>query len=178
MTSTLEHKVDRRALLRGRWRKDQNSIVLPPGAIPAEGFYLLCDGCAKCADACPADAIVMTAPGTKLADATPQILAAEAPCVMCDGLVCAPACPTGALLPVTPETMKIATAVFSADACWARQGLDPDCDYCFDRCPLRGSAITYRRGDGPTLIADSCTGCGCCVHFCPAQPKAMAVVPL
>ena len=52
---------------------------------------------------CPADCIVIDGPATDLADRSPRINVAEAPCVMCDGLVCSTSCPTGALAPVTPR---------------------------------------------------------------------------
>ncbi len=97
--------------------------------------------------------------------------------VMCDGLACTNACPAGALKTATPATMRIGWVRFRADSCFASQGLDPGCDYCFDRCPMKGQAITYRRGRGPDIDADHCTGCGVCVFFCPAHPKALEVTP-
>ncbi len=115
----------------------------------------------------------MTGPASTLSGQTPRIIAVLAPCVMCDGMVCAPACPTGALKPVTPKSMAIASIEFSSSACWSAQGMDPNCDYCFDRCPKKGEAITHQRGSGPTLHAENCTGCGICVHYCPSNPKAL-----
>ncbi len=175
--STAERGLGRRDLLRGRWRAPAASPapVRPPGAVAADRFASLCDGCGDCARACPANAIRMTAAATPDGTRTPEVVAADAPCVMCEGLVCAGACPTGALAPVSPETMRIAAVAFHADACWARQGMDPDCDYCFDRCPLKGVAITYRRGHGPEIDAGHCTGCGTCVNVCPATPKALSL---
>lgn len=170
-------KLDRRALITGAWRRPETApaVVRPPGAVAADVFAALCDGCGECARACPANAITMTGPATELAAASPRILAAESPCVMCDGLVCSAACPTGALVNATPETMRIGRVEFRADACLARQGVDPGCDYCFDRCPLKGEAITYRRG--PEIHAARCTGCGTCVFYCPAHPKALDLAP-
>ena len=106
----------------------------------------------------------------------PQLVAVNAPCVMCEGLACGAACPTGALRPIGVTAMRIAQIRFDADACWARQGLDPGCDYCFDRCPLKGEAIVYERGRGPRINDRACTGCGVCVYFCPAQPKALTAL--
>ena len=172
-----ERELDRRDMLRGHWTAGDGgpAPVRPPGAVAASRFQALCDGCADCAAACPADAIVMTGPATAQAGNSPVIVAAEAPCVMCDGLVCAGSCPTGALAPVTAATMRIAKVTLHTELCWAIQGLDPGCDYCYDRCPLQGTAITYRRGKGPELHAGECTGCGTCVHFCPASPKALTL---
>lgn len=168
--------IGRRALLTGAWRRPPPAPppVRPPGAVAAVRFDALCDGCGDCAAICPADAIVMTGPATAQSETSPEIEAAISPCVMCAGLVCAPACPVGALEAVLPETMRVATISFDSEACWAAAGLDPGCDYCFDRCPLKGRAITWRRGAGPEIHQEACTGCGVCVHYCPATPKPLA----
>ena len=164
---------DRRGFLTGGgFRPRPAPVVRPPGAVEPARFAELCDGCGACAEVCPADAIHLSVPLS--AGNSPQIVATTAPCVMCEGLVCAAACPTGALRATGAEAMRIARIEFRADACWARQGLDPGCDYCFDRCPLKGEAITYERGRGPRIDDQVCTGCGNCVYYCPAQPKALA----
>lgn len=179
--STLDPRLARRDLLRGRWSaeapKDRRPpSIRPPGAEAPGRFETLCDGCGECAKACPAQAIRMTAAATPAAPRTPRLIAEDAPCVMCDGLLCAPACPTGALRSVTPASMRIAALVFHADACLARTGIDPGCNYCFDRCPLRGEAVTYKTGRGPEFDDSRCTGCGTCVHYCPASPKALSLI--
>ena len=176
--STLDRKLSRRGILGGRWRRTERRVVRPPGAAPGNGFDEFCDGCGDCADACPARAISMTGPATSESERSPEIKVLDAPCVMCDGLVCASTCPTGALVETSPEEMRIARIRFNADSCWAAQGIDPGCDYCFDRCPLKGEAITYTQGQGPSFNAESCTGCGVCAHFCPARPDAIIVVAL
>ncbi len=174
----LEQELDRRSLLRGNWRTPASKpgVIRPPGAIGATEFHAACDGCGDCAEACPADAILMEGPATALARSSPLIDPVESPCVMCDSLVCSTVCKPRALVPVAPETMKIGRLVFNGDACWAQQGIDPNCDYCMDRCPLKGRAITYRQGSGPEFHSQVCTGCGVCVHYCPAQPAPLSIV--
>lgn len=71
-----------------------------------------------------------------------------------------------------------AILVFDEGRCWARGGIDPGCDYCFDRCPLKGEAVTYRPGFGPVFIAAECTGCGICGYYCPASPRPLSFRPL
>jgi ferredoxin-type protein NapG len=174
-----ERKLERRAVLTGDWRsKDpQHAVVRPPGAVAPDRFAERCDGCGKCAEVCPADAIVMSGPMTRLSLRSPQILAGDSPCVMCDGLVCSTVCPTDALLQVTADIMGIARVRFEADACWAVSGTDSECRECFERCPLTGKAITYQQGEGPTIDANECTGCGVCHHYCPSNPKALTLTP-
>ena len=175
--STLDRKLNRRRILSGRWRRVERKVIRPPGAAPGDHFDEFCDGCGDCADVCPAQAISMTGPATSDSERSPEIKVLDAPCVMCDGLVCASACPTGALVETLPREMRIAVIRFDADACWASQGTDPNCDYCFDRCPLKGEAVIYTRGSGPSFNTDSCTGCGVCAHFCPAQPAPLIATP-
>ncbi len=169
--------IGRREFLTGNiWQEPPTLVVVrPPGAVAPARFDTLCDGCAGCEEACPAQAIALTGPENEWVDATPQIIAAEAPCVMCDGLVCASSCPRGALVPVTAAEMRIAAIDFDAGACLAAQGTEPDCDECFQRCPLKGTAITHARGAGPEIHGTTCTGCGVCGHYCPSSPKALIV---
>lgn len=169
--------IGRRAFLRGALRAPPPvvPVVRPPGAVAPARFDALCDGCGGCEEACPAQAIAITGPETGIGDVTPEIVAVQAPCVMCEGLVCASSCPTGALAPITAAQMRIATIAFRTDACLAARGIDPGCDDCFERCPLKGTAITYRRGAGPEIHPEACTGCGVCVHYCPSAPKALTV---
>lgn len=168
-------RIGRRELLRGDFR-GVSAPVRPPGALDPARFEALCDGCGDCAAACPADAIVMDGPATDLSDHGPRINSADAPCVMCDGLICSTTCPAGALTPVTPDTMSIAELRYDPTACWAASGIDPSCDYCHDRCPRKGLAVTLRRGEGPKFDAGHCTGCGVCVYYCPSTPKALTLI--
>ncbi len=174
--------IGRRDLLRGLWRKPEPPApppppaVRPPGAADKARFDSLCDGCGDCASACPAGAIYMTGPLTEHSETSPEILASFSPCVMCEGLRCIPACPTGALLPATPATMRIATIALDSDACWAANGFEPLCNHCVDHCPLGGKAITWEKGAGPVLHEEACTGCGVCVHYCVATPKALTAI--
>ena len=64
---------------------------------------------------------------------------------------------------------------FEADVCWARQGIDPGCDFCYDACPKKGLAVIYRRGFGPIFHPDHCTACKFCTYYCPAAPQPITI---
>lgn len=42
------------------------------------------------------------------------------------------------------------------------------CWTCYDRCPLRGTAVMLKDGIIPA-ITDVCVGCGVCEYVCPVQ---------
>ena len=166
-------------MLSGRWRQEKpKRAVRPPGAARPGRFEALCDGCAECAKACPANAIRMTGPALATGEKSPEIVIADSPCVVCDGLVCSTICPTGALQPATAETMRISFIVYDAGNCRSAQGADPACNACFEQCPLKGKAITHEEGKGPSFNAMACTGCGVCVRYCPAKPKPLSAIPV
>ena len=49
------------------------------------------------------------------------------------------------------------------------------CSVCAERCPVPG-AIRTERGI-PSVVADTCTGCGVCHDVCPAPRNAVLVLP-
>ncbi|MDA0368017.1 MAG: 4Fe-4S dicluster domain-containing protein [Proteobacteria bacterium] len=184
-------KLDRRAMLFGKWRRDQTSApalaavsgeirainwVRPPGAIAPSLFVEACDGCGACAEVCPAQAIKMNGPAVAGRKPGPRIDAAQNPCVMCDSIACVAACPTTALAPVTRDAIRIAQIRFDPARCRAVDGSDATCAVCAERCPVGVAAISVAPGQGPT-IAGGCTGCGVCVHYCPAAPPPLIQLP-
>lgn len=42
------------------------------------------------------------------------------------------------------------------------------CSTCYDRCPLRGTAVVLKDGLIPEITA-ACVGCGVCEYVCPVQ---------
>lgn len=150
-----------------------NAIPLhrPPGAVEENLFLDRCTRCGECAKACPHDAIIEASPRMRHAAATPTINAAIAPCYLCDELPCVAACPEEALLPGIPPRMG--TASIKQVDCLAYQ--KQFCTVCYEHCPVEG-AITLDNGK-PTIHADVCTGCGICVHVCPAPMNAVLYVP-
>ena len=181
-------RLDRRAILFGKWRRSDSvqppttvvpravNWVRPPGAIDPSLFVQACDGCAACADVCPAQAISMTGPAVAGRKPGPRIDGAQSPCVMCDDIACVAACPTNALAPIDRGAIRIAQIRFDEARCLAAVGEDPDCRVCADRCPVGTTAISMTVSSGPT-ISPACTGCGVCVHSCPATPPPLIQLP-
>lgn len=149
-------------------------LLRPPGAIDELSFLTKCTRCDLCMDACPHDAIVKAGTKHGMAVETPMIKPADAPCYLCADTPCISACPEETLVPV--EKIKIGTAYVVQNKCFACNGQVDMCDYCFERCPLKGQAIVMENRQ-PRVIAEACTGCGICEFFCPAPGNAIRVLP-
>lgn len=130
----------------------------PFGAVAAELFDRRCDGCTKCAEACPQGLIVMDEDGRARADLR------RGECTFCEA--CIAACPTQALTPECRADWTWAARI--SDGCLARNGVT--CRTCEDVC--EPGAIRFRLQTGgrasPEISEASCTGCGACAASCPA----------
>lgn len=144
----------------------------PPGAVSEPELISVCERCHKCGEACPHDVILPLGPAYGAAEGTPAILPRGAPCLLCEDLPCAAACPSGALRPVPLAEVRMGTARLDASRCWAVQG--QPCDYCLKECPLGEAALRWNK-DRPEIVEEVCNGCGRCVHICTATPTALRV---
>lgn len=148
----------------------------PPGALEERRFVTTCDSCARCVEACPANAIFLLGDAAGPARGTPVIDADRAACVVCDGLLCTHACPSGALLPLNePRQIRMGTAEVYGGLCVRSRG--EHCTTCVELCPLGDAAIRFNDEGPPEVLADGCTGCGVCQLYCPTRPKAIVVQP-
>ncbi len=152
-------------------------VLRPPGAIEELSFLAKCTRCDDCIDACHQKAIKHAGEFDSLAVGTPIIVPNETPCYLCDDFVCIKACKEGALVMVEREKVKMGLASIDTKRCHKWEGIDPMCDYCFDRCPLKGEAIVMYDGC-PKIDEKKCVGCGICGYVCPADPKAIIVKPM
>ncbi len=161
----------------------------PPGAIAELVFARTCDHSGECVKACPANAIFLSTDYSN--EPTPIINASTAACVVCDGLLCTHACPSGALRPLeSPSEIKMGLAKVNAGVCVREPAADDsehriappdtianDCTICVDLCPIGESALRLD-GDGPPIVETAgCVGCGVCEEHCPTTPKAIVVEP-
>lgn len=144
----------------------------PPGALPETQFIQTCQRTGDCVTACPARAIKLQA---GVAGGVPFIDADSAACVVCTGLKCMSACPSGAIVPTSINDIDMGTAVWREANCLRSQG--ENCTICVDECPLGSAAIELRNGE-VAVNPLGCIGCGVCQLKCPTSPKSISVIPI
>ncbi len=145
----------------------------PPGALSEDLLKSTCVKSGECVNVCPARCISLDVTGQK-GDGLPVIDVNHMPCVVCDGLYCMHACPSGALVPTPLAEIDMGTARWLESTCVRSKG--EDCTICVDRCPLGTAAIDLVDGK-IQVIDDGCIGCGVCEHACPTSPKSIVVIP-
>ena len=150
-------------------------ILRPPGALDELAFRDQCSRCGVCVSVCPAHAIKID-PTAAVGNGVPYIVAAEAPCVACDGLHCMQNCPSGALTFRPLVEIDMGTAQWKPHFC-TRTTLGDDCRICVNQCPLGSAALVIDEAGKVKVIEDGCIGCGVCERYCPTEPKSIVVIP-
>lgn len=69
----------------------------PPGALTEELFLASCIKCGQCLQVCPPQILKLAGISSGFGIATPYLIPREGACILCSGLPCVLACPTGAL---------------------------------------------------------------------------------
>lgn len=180
VSSTRAHGNPRAHVGAGEWvpartALDLNGLLRPPGARGPAEFARSCDGCGACVGACPERAIQLLGPEYGEHEATPAIAPSLVPCRACPDTPCITACPTGAL-DQAPSAHTPARAIhFWPDRCRAVRG--QACDYCVQACPFDTPALRVTQS-GVIIDEDACTGCGLCIFYCTATPRALTAVAL
>jgi ferredoxin-type protein NapG len=77
-------------------RKDR-LLLRPPGALDEDTFLASCIKCGQCLQVCPPQVIKLAGISQGFGIGTPYITPREGGCILCSGLPCVLACPTGAL---------------------------------------------------------------------------------
>src|SRR3982750_3922758 len=93
----------------------------PPGAKVEKEFRETCSRCGDCVRVCPAQCIKIDTTGQN-GEGAPYIDTDAMPCVLCDGLLCMPACPTGALQITPREELTMGLAVWNETLCLRTHG--------------------------------------------------------
>jgi ferredoxin-type protein NapF len=136
-------------------RAGREAPLRPPWAVA--GFLELCERCGDCLRACP-EGVLVAGPG-----GYPAVDFARGACSFCGA--CRAACAPGAL---GASAAPWAARARLLEACLTRHGVL--CALCCERCPE--GAVRLVRGPGgvprPWIDEPRCTGCGGCVHGCPA----------
>lgn len=146
-------------------------FLRPPGARSEKEFLARCLQCGQCAQVCIFDCIHMHTGFNPFLAGTPVINPLDAACHLC--MRCSAICPSDALHDIPIEESRMGFAELERRLCYTWKGLII-CRSCFERCPLKGTAIILERGEYP-VITDKCVGCGVCEHVCPKH--AIKTIP-
>ncbi len=84
---------------------------------------------------------------------------------------CGQVCPTGAIISLPEDKIKIGTASIYTTQCLAWNGVR--CLVCDEVCPKR--AIGEAKQLRPRVKDDTCIGCGQCQLNCPVEGKAIRI---
>jgi len=105
--------------------KSKELLLRPPGALDEDTFLASCIKCGQCLQVCPPQVIDLAGISQGLGIGTPFIVPQQGACILCKGLPCVLACPTGALDHQISEGKEAAMglAVLSKpETCLARKG--------------------------------------------------------
>ena len=139
---------------------ERKTPLTPFGSRSLKNFSAHCTACQLCVSQCPEKVL---RPSTRIERLLqPEMNYSEGYCRMACTR-CSEVCPTGAILPITPEektAVSIGVAVVLKDNCIG-------CGACERHCP--SGAIVMVDGK-PAVNEARCLGCGACEYYCPARP--------
>jgi MauM/NapG family ferredoxin protein len=161
------------------------NLIRPPGA-DRDGFSALCIRCGACVRACPTQGLQPSLfEGGVQNVLTPRLVPRLGYCSFgCNA--CGQVCPTGAIPDldlVVKQHQVIGLAGIDRGRClpWA---YNTPCIVCEEVCPIEDKAIKLEevstvdvRGDTillqlPSVVRESCIGCGICEYKCPQGGQA------
>jgi ferredoxin-type protein NapG len=107
-------------------RKDR-LLLRPPGALDEDIFLASCIKCGQCLQVCPPQVIKLAGIGQGFGIGTPYIIPREGACILCSGLPCVLACPTGALaheLSLGKDAEMGLAVISNPDTCLSIRGVN------------------------------------------------------
>lgn len=156
-------------------RPDRRIPLTPFGSRSVRDFYDRCTACQLCVSACPNNVL---RPSSDLEHLMQPQMSFEDGYCRPECTICSQLCPSGAILPLTPEektSFHVGLAQVDYDLCVVnRDGVS--CGNCARHCPS-GAIIMVRKNPEnpgspliPAVNEDRCTGCGACENLCPSRP--------
>jgi ferredoxin-type protein NapF len=147
------------------------ALIRPPGSLAEDKFNAACARCGSCAKACVGNVIVPAGIGAGLERAfTPSLDFSRGACERCG--ICGQVCPTGAVISIPEEQIKLGTARIDTGLCLAWKD-KKYCLICAEICPKH--AVGKAGELQPVIDPDACIGCGACQRNCPVETKAIRV---
>jgi ferredoxin len=136
-------------------------------------FNAACARCESCAKACTGAVIVPASLDAGLERwFTPALDFGRGACQRCG--TCGQVCPTGAIISLPEDKIKIGTARLDTAKCVAWKD-NTKCLICNEVCPVQ--AIKGAGRLRPYVVEDTCVGCGACQYNCPVKEGAIVVFP-
>ena len=160
--------------------RNSRGFLRPPGALEERLFLSRCLRCGQCVEACPTNFIQPSLLETGFAGLWTPVLIAKAGYCVYECNLCTKSCPSGAIAPLTlmiKKSFKVGTATINRNRC-LREVEGGDCRLCVEKCPVPGKPLREEPRQESVhgrvgvvrplyVVADLCTGCGICEHFCP-----------
>jgi len=100
-------------------------FLRPPGALDEKLFLASCIKCGQCLQVCPPQVIELAGISQGFGIGTPYIIPKQGGCILCSGLPCVLACPTGALnhdLSLGKDAEMGLAVITNPDTCLSIQG--------------------------------------------------------
>ena len=163
------------AAIEGKKRPERTGRIVPFGAGSEKNFYSHCTACQLCVQNCPNNVLH---PSTDLNHLMQPLVSYEDGWCRPECTECSQVCPTGAILPLTPEektNVHIGVATVRLDLCFANTGKE-NCGNCARHCPTQAIKMVRKDPHGrnqariPTVDESKCIGCGACEYLCPSRP--------
>jgi ferredoxin-type protein NapG len=121
-------------------------LLRPPGALDEDIFLASCIKCGQCLQVCPPQVIELAGISQGFGIGTPYIIPRQGGCILCSGLPCVLACPTGALaheLSLGKDAEMGLAVISGPDTCLSVRGVN-DLVYRLERLNTQHTSSAAR----------------------------------